>query len=84
MKVLDDVVWCPVEGELVLFDSSRGLYFGLNEVGSAIWRLIATGTEEAEIVKALLATYEVDTDTARQEVQRIITELTRSGLLIAA
>ena len=84
MKVSDDVVWCPVEGELVLFDSSRGLYFGLNDVGAAIWRLIADGKEQTEIIKALRETYEVDSDTASQEVQRIITELTRSGLLIAA
>jgi hypothetical protein len=84
MKVAEDVVWCPVEGELVLFDSSKGLYFGLNEVGSSVWRLIADGSEETEIIKALQATYEVDTDTASREVQRIIAELIRSGLLIAA
>jgi hypothetical protein len=56
----------------------------LNEVGSSVWRLIADGSEETEIIKALQATYEVDTDTASREVQRIIAELIRSGLLIAA
>ena len=75
------MVWCPVEGELVLFHSTKGLYFGLNEVGAEIWRLLADGAADERIIEELQTKYEVDETTALNEVHRLTTELTAAGLI---
>ena len=83
VKANEDVVWCPVEGELVLFHSTKGLYFGLNEVGAEIWRRLADGAADDSIVKDLRSKYEVDEATAISEVHRLTSELTQAGLIVA-
>ena len=82
VKANEDVVWCPVEGELVLFHSTKGLYFGLNAVGAEIWRQLADGAADHKIVEELRSKYEVDETTAKNEVHRLTSELTQAGLIV--
>ena len=82
VKANEDVVWCPVEGELVLFHSTKGLYFGLNEVGAEIWRQLADGAVDSSIVHELQSIYEVDETTATNEVHRLTTELAAADLIV--
>jgi len=83
VKANEDVVWCPVEGELVLFHSTKGLYFGLNAVGADIWRHLAEGAADHRIVEDLRSKYEVDEVTAQNEVHRLTSELAKADLIIA-
>ncbi|HZS48875.1 MAG TPA: PqqD family protein [Blastocatellia bacterium] len=82
MKADQDVVWCPVEGELVLFHSTKGLYFGLNNTGAEIWRMLSDGAAIPAIVNELQTKYNVDEATAINEVNRLTRELTDAGLII--
>ena len=82
MKADQDVVWCPVEGELVLFHSTKGLYFGLNATGAEIWRMLSEGAAVPSIVSELQSKYNVDESTAIGEVNRLTKELTDAGLII--
>ena len=82
MKADEDVVWCPVEGELVLFHSTKGLYYGLNEIGAEIWRLLADGQAGPSIIEQLKAKYDVDEATANSEVERLTKELANASLLV--
>jgi hypothetical protein len=83
VKANEDVVWCPVEGELVLFHSTKGLYFGLNAVGAEIWRQLADGATDHKIVEELRSKYEVDETTAITEIQRLTSELAKADLIVA-
>jgi hypothetical protein len=59
-------VSCDIADEAVLLSMRDGEYYGLNEVGASIWRLIQTPRTVAEIRDALLGEYS-DIDTAECE-----------------
>jgi hypothetical protein len=53
--------------------------YTLNEAASMLWQEINGETTEAKLVSRLLAEYEVDEATARQDVDRILNELAAIG-----
>src|SRR6266851_3148762 len=50
---------CDLAGEAVVLDFKSGMYYGLDEVGASIWKLIAEPRTVGEICDALVAEYEV-------------------------
>lgn len=82
MKICPDIVWRDIEGDLVLFHSATGQYYGLNDVAAQIWRLLAAGGTEQTIVLDLQSIYDVDAAKAAEEVQNLTTALLRSGLIV--
>jgi len=85
----DDVVWqvsknatsAGLEGETVILDMEKGLYFGLNKVGSAIWKLVEQQKTSSAIIASLLINYSVDQATAVKEVSSLMRELEARGLI---
>jgi hypothetical protein len=83
LRIPEQVVWSCLDGKLVLFDSSTESYYGLNEVGSSIWRLAAKRLPIVEIIATLCAEYDVDESRAATEVERFLDRLAAIGLLVA-
>ena len=55
----------------------------LNGTGAFVWNLMAEkDCTEDDLVEALLATYEVDRETAAADVHRIVTILKDNGILV--
>ena len=55
----------------------------LNGTGAFVWNLMAEkDCTEDDLVEALLATYEVDRETAAADVHRIVTVLKDNGILV--
>jgi hypothetical protein len=79
-----DVVWRDLEGEAVLLDLASGTYFGLNDVGTRIWRLLEAGESLARIAEALAEEYEVSGEQAARDAEALVTELRGRGLLVEA
>jgi hypothetical protein len=65
----------------VVLDLTRGEYFSLNEVGSAIWEGLSAGRSVGEVAGRLVEEYDVDLPTARRDVQALVARLLASGLL---
>jgi hypothetical protein len=83
MAASEHVVWVDVEGDLALFHAGTGAYFGLNHVGSSIWRLAVRGMPVDEIVASLTRDYLVEEGTAAREVHRFLADLSAAGLLVS-
>ncbi len=66
---------------MVLLDPHRGVYYGLNEVGTQIWALLAEGKTVEEIERRILAEYEVPADALRGDLERLFSELAEHGLI---
>ena len=49
-KLSPDVVFRDLDGEAVILDLVSGTYFGLNEVGTRVWRLVDEGRDPSQIV----------------------------------
>jgi hypothetical protein len=79
--VAHDVLSTELGAEHVMLNLRDGTYYGLDEVGSAIWKLLQSPVTVAEICDAILDTYEVDADRCRRDVVRLLTELVERGLV---
>jgi hypothetical protein len=62
-------VSCDVDDEAVLLSMKTGDYYGLNPVGTAIWRLVQRPRTLSELRDELLATY---SDISPEECERAI------------
>lgn len=78
---VESVMTITVDEDLVLVDQRSGQYFGLNEIGTAIWRQLEQGREMAAIVEAILSEYDASEEVVVADMQRILTELVAAGLI---
>jgi len=81
VSVSPHVLVRQVEGELVLLNLKTKRYFGLDEVGTRVWALLATGQQIQAVYEALLAEYDVDAERLRQNLDELIGKLAESGLI---
>lgn len=84
-----EVVERTVRNTLVLVPMKTGparldALYTLNETSGFIWRQITPGITEDELVAIITRTYEIDGETARRDVARILRELCSIGALTSA
>lgn len=53
----------------------------INDVGALIWSKLSEGADEAALVQAVVEKYEVDTDTAKRDVNKFVNNLSEAGFL---
>lgn len=75
------VVFCNLNDEAVLLDLASGVYFGLNQVGASIWRLLETPRKLDQIGTELQREYEIDAETCGSAVRQFVTQLASKGLI---
>lgn len=75
-RVAGETVVLPVGGDLEL-----NMMITLNTTGTFLWERLQTETDEATLVAALLAEYEVDEETARTSVAAFLKKLNDNGFL---
>jgi len=79
--ISDHVLFQEIEGECVLLDMSSEQYFGLDDVGTRMWQLLATDGDTAKVISTLTKVYDVDEATLRRDLAKLIQELTEKGLV---
>ena len=77
----DTVFAQEVDGEMVLLDMNSENYFGLDEVGTAIWQEIQNNGDLNEVFKVLLEQYEVQEDVLKNDLMAFVERLEESGLI---
>jgi Coenzyme PQQ synthesis protein D (PqqD) len=70
-----------VDGEVVALHIDKGTCYGLNEVGSRIWQLIATPTMIRDLSTKLLSEFRVDSATCEKQVLSLLEELHAEGMI---
>ncbi|NCC51157.1 MAG: PqqD family protein [Spartobacteria bacterium] len=55
--------------------------YTLNETAGLIWREACAGGSEQDLVEQVIARFEVDRETAREDVHHILNDLVRIGAL---
>jgi coenzyme PQQ synthesis protein D (PqqD) len=79
--VPDAVVSRELDGETVLLNLETGMYFGLDAVGTEMWRAIRERATLGEAVAAVRAQYDVEEATIRTDLLQLADELLAKGLL---
>lgn len=79
MKLKDGFILRTVAGETVVLPAAGVTDFDmmitLNETGKFLWERLAVGAEEADLVKDLLAEYDVSEEKAAESVAAFVARL---------
>jgi hypothetical protein len=70
-----------IEGEVVALNIETGTCYGLNQVGSRIWHMLATSPRISDICEALRAEYSVGADDCERQVLDLLENLYTEGLI---
>ena len=85
MKMKDGFLLREVAGQTVVLpigaDMDMNMMITLNETGAFLWEKLQEETDEAGLVNALLAEYDVDEATAKQAVANFVAKLSDNGFL---
>ena len=76
-----DVLVQELGGEAVLLHVTRGHYFGLNEVGRAVWDQLMTGIPVGQAYEHLLNEFDVSPEQLREDLTSLVQDLLSQGLL---
>ena len=78
-----DLIGNQIDNEMVFFNQSTGKYFATGQVGAEIWAFIEAPRSVAQICDHLLEKFNVDRSTCETQVNKFVTELIESGIVIA-
>jgi hypothetical protein len=81
VKSTKDLISAPVDDEVVILSVESGSYFGLDEIGSEIWRQLETPTRVDALCEALTARYDADRATIERDVLTLLESLVAEGLV---
>ena len=80
----DSALYQELEGEVVLLNMTSQQYYGLNDVGAAMWKsLLETQSIDASIQR-LSQIYDVEVAILRADLDKLVRDLLDAGLLKAA
>jgi hypothetical protein len=83
-EIGDDVIFQPLQDEVVLLNMKDQKYFGLDDVGTEMWKLLIESGDLDIVASRICAEYEVEKLTARHDVEVLVANLVESGLLKVA
>jgi len=81
VSVPSDVLINVIDGQAVLLNLKTERYFGLDEVGTEMWRILTSSDSIESACAALLAEYEVEPERLRADLFDLAQKLIENGLL---
>lgn len=81
-SVPQKVVFQDIAGQAVLVDLQGGLYYGLNETATEIWRYLVELRTPAAVLEALALTQDAPAERLERDLLELTRELLARNLLI--
>jgi hypothetical protein len=81
IRIRPGLLFCEIGDEAVLLDTSEGIYFGLNEVGCRLWKLLQREPHLVRIFDDLLHEYDVAPGQLRCDLEKVVLDLEEHGLV---
>lgn len=82
--VSDDAVFRELDGEAVVLNLETGMYYGLDEVGTRVWRAIEPRGTLRQALERILDTYDADAVSAEHDLLELAAGLVDKGLWTVA
>ena len=76
-----ELVSTEVDGETVMMSIENGKYYGMNKIGSRIWKLIENPIKVEELCDKLIEEYEVRQDDCKKEALEFLNTLNEGNLV---
>jgi hypothetical protein len=65
---IEEIVDSDIDGETVMMSIENGEYYGLDDIGSLIWKLIEKPINVSDLIDTLLERFDVDRKTCERDV----------------
>jgi hypothetical protein len=75
------VLTAEVDGEIVMMSIEQGRYFGLDDIGSDIWKRIEPPCSFAALIDGLAADYEADRAAIAADVQALLDRMAEQDVV---
>ena len=79
--IAPDVLGSELGTEVVMLNLRDATYYGLDDVGAEVWRLIQEPVTIARVVASLVGTYDVDPQRCRADILNLVATLRERGLV---
>ena len=81
VSVPPDILISEVGGESVLLNLKSERYFGLDDMGTQMWKTLIASDSIQAAYETLLAEYDVEASRLREDLDELIQQLMEQGLL---
>jgi hypothetical protein len=81
VEIGDSVIYQNLQGEVVILNMARQEYYGLNDVGAAMWKMLLDQCDVEAVADRLTAEYEAEPETVRSDLSSLVQQLLSAGLL---
>jgi len=81
VALVADVVTRRLDDELVLLNLDSEAYYGLDEVGTRMWEVLSSSPSVEAAFEQLLSEYDVDAASLRGDLEKLVDELVKNGLV---
>jgi hypothetical protein len=82
IKRSSDILASEVDGEIVMMSIEHGKYFGLDDVGSEIWKRLENEISFGKLCDDLAKDYDVDLATITRDVSTFIESLIENEIVV--
>ncbi len=80
-KIPDDVLLSGLQDESVILNLVNERYYGLEEVGTRMLSVLTSSASIESAYQTLLSEYEVEPERLRQDLEELLEQLLREGLV---
>ena len=81
VTVTKDQVSCSLGAEAAILNTKHGIYYGLDPIGTQVWKLLRTPRKVGDIHEVLLQEYDVDPERCKRDLLVLLEELLGAGLI---
>ena len=81
ISLVSDTLFQELEGETVFLSLASGEYYGLDDVGTRMWEVLAEHEDVEAAVVQLLREFKVDEATLRTDLATLIKKMREAGLV---
>jgi hypothetical protein len=82
VRIAPNVSFHDLDGEAVMLNLESGKYYGLDEVGTRMWNLMAAHGALSPVLQALLEEYDVSEERLQGDLLKLVDDLAAHGLVI--
>lgn len=78
----DDLEWQQIDDEIIVLDTRRAEYLGVEGTAVALWHALESGADRDQLAASLVARYGIDPAQALADVDAFLADLAARELLV--
>jgi len=77
-----DIIASEIDNEVVMMDKNFEKYFGLQAIGTEIWKLLEQPMSSQQIAEQLVRSYDVSMDQCIEDLKSLMTDFLKNEMII--